>query len=356
MKNNKLQVALVGCGMIGHAHAEAIIKDGRAELAAVVYGRNEKAGKDFAEKFNIPFATNDYKEVIKRGGIDMVIISTPSSYHAPCAIDFANAKIHILCEKPLDVKVETMTEMIDAAEKNNVILGCVFPNRMQSGIVNAKKIIDSGELGKMRIVEFQYRGYRSHDYYSSSYWKGSKEINGGGCLINQGSHGVDTLVHLTGNVESVCALYDTMGRNIDGEDTVCALLKFKNGAHGSLMGTVLSYYPESNPECDRIRIEFEKGTIVFADGKTMLYKSLSENELKVEEIQLSEKAESFGANPEDMDYLAHNALVSNFIDSILNGAELIAPARDARRAIDLILTIYKSAETNEWTEVPQFDF
>ena len=352
----KLKVALIGCGMIGDAHAVAIKEDGRAEIVALAYGRNKDAAEKFKEKFNIPYMTNDYKEIIKKGGVDMAIICTPSSYHADCAIDFLNNKIHVLCEKPLDVKIEKMTAMIESSEKNGVILGCVFPNRLQTGIVNAKKIVDSGELGKMQIVEFQYRGYRSHSYYTSSYWKGSKEINGGGCLINQGSHGVDALIHLTGNVEKVCAIYDTKGRNIDGEDTVCALLKFKNGAHGSLMATVLSHYPETNSECDRIRIEFEKGTIVFADGKTVLYKSLSEDEFKVEKIMLSETSESFGANPEDMDFDAHNRVVSNFIDSVLTGEKLIAPARDARRAVDLILSIYKSAETEEWVNVPQFDY
>lgn len=355
MKSNKLQVALVGCGMIGESHAEAIISDGRAELAAVVHGRDKEKGRKFAEKFNIPFITGDYKEVIEKGDIDMVIICTPSSYHADCAIDFANAGIDILCEKPLDVKIETMTAMIEAAEKNNVLLGCVFPNRIQSGIMNAKKILDSGELGKMRTVEFQYRGYRSHSYYANSYWRGSKAINGGGCLINQGSHGIDALVYLVGDVKRVCAVCDTMGRNIDGEDTACALLEFENGAHGTLMGTVLSYCPEKNPECDRIRIECEKGTIVFADGKTILYKSLSEDEFKVEEVQLSDKVESFGERPEDIDMDAHNRLVSNFIDGILNGEKLIAPARDARRAIDLILTIYKSSQSGSWIDVPHFD-
>lgn len=356
MINKKLKVALIGCGLIGHSHAEAIIADGRAELAAVVYGRDEKKGREFAEKFNIPYVTNDYKKVIEECEIDMVIICHPSSYHAECAIAFAEAGIDILCEKPLDVTVDKMTAMIDAAEKNGVLFGCVFPNRMQSGIANAKKILDSGELGKIRIVEFQYRGFRGHDYYSNSYWRGVSAINGGGFLINQGSHGVDAMVYLVGDVKKVCAVCDTMGRNIDGEDTTCALIEFENGAHGVMMGTVLSYCPESNPECDRIRIECEKGTIVFADGKTVLYRSFSENEFNVEEELISDKVETYGEKPENIDMDAHNRLVSNFIDGILHGAKLIAPARDARRAIDLVLTVYESAKTRSWTEVPHFDY
>ena len=354
MENKKLKVALIGCGMIGHSHAQAVIEDGRAELSWVVCGKDYKKGESFKEKYNIPYLTNDYKDVINNGNVDMAIIATPSSYHSECAIDFLNAGIDVLCEKPLDVKIEKMTKMIEAANMNNKLLGCVFPNRTQSGIVNAKKILDSGELGKMRIVEFQYRGYRSHSYYANSYWRGDKDINGGGCLINQGSHGVDALVYLCGNAKRVLGVSDIMGRKMTGEDTVNALIEFDNGAHGTLMATVLSYFPETNSECDRIRIECEKGTIVFADGKTMLYKSMSEDELKVEEIQLSDKVESFGDKPEDMDMDAHNQVVSNFIDGILKGEELIAPATDARRAVALILSIYKSAETNEWVEVPHF--
>ncbi len=356
MKDGKLQVALVGCGMIGHSHAEAIINDERANLAAVVYGSNEKKAKEFAEKFGIPFVTNDYHEVLAQGGIDMVIISTPSAYHADCSIDFANKGIHVLCEKPLDVEIDKMTAMIDAAEKNNILLGCVFPNRTQSGLINAKKVIDSGELGNMLMVEFQYRGYRSHTYYNSSKWKGTKAVDGGGCLMNQGSHGIDALIYLAGSVKSVCAVTDTMGRNIDVEDTACALLEFENGAHGTLMGTTLSHFPETNSECERIRIEFKNGTIVFADGKTMLYKSLSDDEFNVEAIQLSDDVKVFGADPEDLDMGAHFAIVSNFIDAILGGKPLIAPARDARRAVDLILTVYESAKTRAWVDVPNFGY
>ena len=86
------------------------------------------------------------------------------------------------------------------------------------------------------------------------------------------------------------------------------------------------------------------------------HKQISDDdEFKTEAICFTEKVESFGANPEDMDYAAHFAIVSNFIDGVLEGKELIAPARDARRAIDLILTIYKSSESGKWEAVPNFE-
>ncbi len=354
MKNGILQVALIGCGMIGHSHAAAIAQDGRAEIAAVVYGRDRTAAEAFARQYSIPFVTNDYREVIRRGGIDMAIVCTPSSYHAESTIAFAQAGVHVLCEKPLDVTTEKMTAMIDAAEKNHVLLGCVFPNRTREDLKKAKDLIDSGELGRMLMVEFQYRGYRSHSYYDSSAWKGTKAGDGGGCLMNQGSHGIDALIYLAGGVKKVCAVCDTMARNIEVEDAACALLEFDSGAHGTLMGTTLSHFPETNSECERIRIEFERGTVVYADGKTMVYKSLSDDELKTEPICLTENVECYGAAPEDIDMDAHFAIVSNFIDGILLGTPLIAPARDARRAVDLILTVYRSSASGTWEDVPHF--
>ncbi len=353
MKNGKLQVALVGCGMIGHGHAQAIAADGRAELAAVVYGKNREAAEAFVRQYGCGYLTDDYRQVIERGGIDMAIVCTPSATHGEITIAFLKAGIPVLCEKPLELDVDKMTAMIETAEEKGLLLGCVFPNRVRTDLQKAKAIIESGQLGRMLMVEFQYRGYRSPSYYSAVAWKRSAGC-GGGCLMNQGSHGIDAMIYLTGRVDRVCGVCDTMARQIQVEDTGCALLEFENGAHGTFMATTLSHFPETNSECERIRMEFDRGTIVYADGKTVLYRSLSDEALKTEAICLTDKVENYGANPEDMDMEAHYALVSNFIDGILEGTPLIAPAREARKAIDLILTIYRSSQTGTWENVPKF--
>ena len=163
--------------------------------------------------------------------------------------------------------------------ENNIIITGMQKNPYPY-MKKAKALIDSGKLGRMLMVEFQYRGYRSHSYYNSSNWKGTKAGDGGGCLMNQGSHGIDAMIYLAGGVKKVCAVCDTMARKIEVEDAACALLEFDSGAHGTLMGTTLSHFPETNSECERIRIEFEHGTVIYADGKTMVYQSLSDEELK----------------------------------------------------------------------------
>lgn len=348
----KVQVAIIGCGMIAESHAKAILADGRAEIASAAYGTNEEKGRKFAERFSVSKIVGDYHELLN-DDLDMVCICTPSGIHAQCAIDFANAGVHILCEKPLDIRSEAMTRMISAAEKKDVRLGCVFSNRTRVGIKRAKALLESGELGAMKIVECQYRGYRSLAYYKSSKWKGTRALDGGGCLMNQGIHAIDAMMYLTGDVSRVCAQTGALGRDIEVEDTASALLIFKNGAQGVIMGTTLSYIPENAPEGDRIRIECEHGSILYAEGKATYYKNRATDDFDVEPISLDEVTEvvNSGSVPENIDMAGHCEIVSNFISATLGEEDVLIPARSARRGVDLVLAIYRSAQSGKWEDV-----
>ncbi|MEG2378406.1 MAG: Gfo/Idh/MocA family oxidoreductase, partial [Clostridia bacterium] len=232
---DKIKVAIIGCGMIAESHAKALLSDPRAQLVAAAYGTNKARGDAFGERFGVPKIVGDYRELLN-DKLDMVCICTPSGLHAACAIDFAHAGVNVLCEKPLDIKSGAMTDMITAARGAGVKLGCVFSNRTRPGIKRAKELLQAGELGDMRIVECQYRGYRSPAYYTSSKWKGTRAMDGGGCLINQGIHAIDLMMYLCGDVSSVCAQVGALGRDIEVEDTAAALLAFQNGAQGVIMG------------------------------------------------------------------------------------------------------------------------
>lgn len=350
----KIGVAIIGCGMIAGSHADALLADGRAEIRAAAYGTNIQKGEAFAKKYNVPKIVGDYHELLDDPEIDMICLCTPSGIHGECAIDFARAGKHILCEKPLDIKGDVMTAMIDEAERANVKLGCVFPNRTIPGLNRAKKILESGELGAMKIVEFQYRGYRSHSYYTSSKWKGTRKYDGGGCLMNQGIHGIDAMLYLTGDVARVCAQVGALGRDIEVEDTASAIMQFANGAQGTLMGTTLSYMPESAPEGDRMRIECEKGSILYSEGKTYLYRSLNDQEFDVEVTSLDDEnaqAVDSGATPENINMEGHTTIVSNFITAVIEDKPVLIPARSARRGVDLVLAIYESSEKGCWVDV-----
>lgn len=352
MQKKRIKAAIIGCGMIAESHAKALQMDGRADIVAAAYGTNIEKGRAFAERFGIPKIVGDYHELLE-DALDMVCICTPSGLHAACAIDFAKAGVGILCEKPLDIHHEAMTAMIDAAESHNVPLGCVFSNRTRVGIKHAKQLLESGELGAMKVVECQYRGYRSPGYYTSSKWKGTRALDGGGCLMNQGIHAIDLMMYLTGDVLRTVAQTGALGREIEVEDTAAALLSFENGAQGVIMGTTLSHIPEKAPEGDRIRIECEKGSILYADGMTTYYKNRKSDDFDVEEIPLDQVTEGAGSGsaPENIDMAGHCEIVSNFVSTVLGEAEVMIPARSARRGVDLVLAIYQSAECGTWVDV-----
>ena len=351
----KINIAIIGCGMIAESHAIAIGMDSRAVLAAAAYGTNVKRGEAFAEKFNVPVIAGDYRDLINNGAhIDMVCVCTPSGMHAGCAVDFLNAGVPALIEKPLDITAEAMTRMIDAAEANNLPLGCVFPNRTRPGLIKAKALFDGGELGEIYAVECQYRGYRSPDYYRSSNWKGKLKYDGGGCLMNQGIHAVDAMLWLAGPVAKVCGQTGIYGRDIEVENNASALLKFKSGAQGVLMGATLSYATEEGPEGDRIRIECANGSIVYANGRTTYYKNNAADHFDVTVIPLDEDepgAVSSGAVPENIDMGAHSVIVSDFISAVIEKREPLAPAVSARLSVDTILAVYRSARSGKWEDV-----
>jgi predicted dehydrogenase len=172
--------------------------------------------------------------------------------------------------------------------------------------------------------------------------------------MNQGIHAIDALLWLTGPVEAVCAQTGIYNRNIEVENTASALLKFKNGAQGVLMGSTLSFTPEEAPEGDRIRIECENGSIVYANGKTTYFKNKEPGGFDVEMISLDDdggEAISSGAKPENIDMEAHSTIVSDFITAVIEKKDPIIPGSSARLSVDTILAIYRSAKSNKWEKV-----
>lgn len=368
---DKIRFGIISCGMIANFHAMALLKDSRAELTAVCGHSSVEKTKEFANKYEIGKVYMDYKELARDKDIDAVCVCSPSGLHGIHTIECLKNEKHVLCEKPLEIKSEIMSEMIDTAKSNKLKLGCVYPNRTRSGLRKAKSIIDSGELGKMTIVECQYRGYRPPEYFTNSKWKGTKRLDGGGCLMNQGIHAIDTMCWLAGDVKSVYGIAKAMLRDIEVEDTAMGILEFVNGAKGVLMGTTISNVPENAPEGDSLRIEFEKGTIVYAEGRTFLYNRQSEEnnastdkktniiidantEANTEtsdgliKVMLDdEKVDivSSAFDPTNVDIKSHSYIISDFISAILEEKDPYIPGDSAKKSVDLVLALYKSSES-----------
>jgi dTDP-4-dehydrorhamnose reductase len=144
---DKIRFGIISCGMIADFHAMAILKDGRAELTAVSGHSNIERTKEFAKKYGIEKVYMDYRDLAADKNVDAVCVCSPSGLHGIHTIECLKNGKHVLCEKPLEIKSEIMSEMIKTAEDNNLMLGCVFPNRTRSGQLGYDVVKRLNQLG-----------------------------------------------------------------------------------------------------------------------------------------------------------------------------------------------------------------
>jgi UDP-N-acetyl-2-amino-2-deoxyglucuronate dehydrogenase len=240
--NNSLSplgFAIVGCGRAGERHATHVGKFGRfvavCDLApAAARGLSQSYG---AEAFF------DYGEMLKavRGKVDVIAVCTPNGLHCEHTIKAFEAGFHVVCEKPMAITVHECGDMIKAAERANRRLFVVKQNRYNPPVVHLKQLIDLGVLGRIFSVHLNCYWNRNDKYYRDS-WRGTRLMDGG-ILYTQFSHFIDLLYWLVGDVREVMALTDNYCHetSIEFEDSGVAILRFYNGAIGSVNFTINSY-------------------------------------------------------------------------------------------------------------------
>ncbi len=324
--------AIVGCGGIAKIHADAIKNIDNAKLVAV-YDYSFKYAKDFAEKQDC-IAYKTIEELLADESVDIVNICTPSGLHAPIAIQVANAKKHIILEKPMAITKEQLDEIISAVEKNGVKVEVISQLRFTPSILQAKNAIEQGWLGTILHADYVMKYKRTQEYYDNGGWRGTWAMDGGGALMNQGIHGIDLLQYLVGGVKSVYADCRTLARNIETEDTANILVEYNCGAVGVIQCTTCCEpgYPR------RITVSGTKGTIV-----------IKEDEIETWDIE--EKAVVTGgsgvnalANPLDISSKYHQLQFSDLINSIaIDGTPLVG-VQEGRKAVEIILAAYQSSK------------
>jgi len=352
MRKGKLGFAVVGCGVIGPWHAKAISLVPKARLVALCDIEIEKAQKLAAEYGNVP-CYNDHRTMLQREpDIDCVCVCVPSGLHWRIAVDAAKAGRNVLCEKPLDVTLRHMDRMIETCRARGVKLGCIFQRRTSPVTHAVRKVLAEGRLGKIVLADCYQKYYRAPAYYQSAGWRGTWALDGGGALMNQGVHGIDLHLHLMGDVEWVSALAAPLVRDISVEDTAAAIVKFKNGAFGVLEGTT-SVTPGFS--C-RTEIHGENGTLIFDDGGLKKYALAKKKAGLAQDVELPIKeqgpSKSAASDPMALSVRGHMLQVADLADAVLKDREPMVPGEEARKAVELILAIYKSARTGKPATLP----
>jgi UDP-N-acetyl-2-amino-2-deoxyglucuronate dehydrogenase len=187
----QVRFGIIGTGMIAEFHANAISKCQSAVLTTA-YDIVAERAKEFSEKYNLR-PESSLESFLAGEDIDAVIISTPSGAHMEPAISAAKAGKHVLCEKPMEVTLKRADCIINACEKNNVKLGCIFQARTGKNVKKIQDALQQGRFGRLILAGVQLKWFRSQEYYDSAGWRGTWRLDGGGALMNQSVHIIDLL-------------------------------------------------------------------------------------------------------------------------------------------------------------------
>ena len=269
-----IKIGIIGWGFMGRTHAHALramplFYPGagfRAEIAGICSRRLEKA-REAAEELNVPYYTDDYRQLLAREEIDAVSVCTPNALHEEIALAALKAGKHLYIDKPLADTAQGARRIADQAEKSGVFTRMVFNNRYLPVTLRARELVDQGRIGRVLSFEGHYLHSGSIDPNKPIGWKQTLQ---GGVLLDLGSHVLDLITWLCGYPEAVfCAqrtLYDTRPTREGGatrdlsDDQTLMLLRLPGGAMGQVEASKIA-----NGANDELTVEIrgEKGALAF---------------------------------------------------------------------------------------------
>lgn len=333
MKN--IRFAIIGCGRIAQRHAGHI--SSRGTLAAVCDVIQEKADQ-LAKEYKATAYYNIDDLLKGEAGLDVVSVCTPNGLHAEHSIKALKAGMHVLCEKPMALRVQDCEQMIRASDETGKRLFIIKQNRYNPPVAAVKKALDEGRLGKIYSIQLNCFWNRGTDYYANS-WKGTMQLDGG-TLFTQFSHFIDLLYWMVGDIKEVQSVMSNYAHRgfIEFEDAGVVMLQFTNGAIGTINYTVNSH--EKNME-GSLTIFGEKGTVKIG-GQYL-------NELEYQNIQdytigklpVGNTANQYGTYEGSMSN--HDKVYDNLIDVLRGNGAITTSAWEGLKTVALIEKIYNTA-------------
>ena len=233
-----VRVGLIGAGNISDTHARALRAMPDVEIAAV-YSPTLAHAEALAQKYG-GAAFDSLAHLLAHRPLDIVVIGSPSAATRPrhCR---GMSGVHVLVEKPIDVTTARADALIAEAARADVTLGVIFQDRLKPDVLRLKALVEAGRLGAPILANARVKWYRAPSYYRDSRWRGTRALDGGGALMNQGVHTVDLLLWLFGPVRRVFGKTIAGLHQIEVEDTSVAVLEFANGAIGTLEAATSAY-------------------------------------------------------------------------------------------------------------------
>ncbi len=345
----KLRFGIVGCGVIGPYHAQAITSLPDAELVAVADLIPERAQK-LAEKFQVtPYG--DFQEMLAREQLDVVDICTPSGLHREHASQAMRSRRHVIVEKPMEISSAAIAEMLRVQQETGVKLAVISQHRFDPATRQVYDLVEEQAFGRLVLGNAAVPWWRSQAYYDSGEWRGTWELDGGGVLMNQSIHSIDLLQWLMGPVRSVYAYTDTLAHRMETEDVAVAVLRFANGALGTISATTGAYPGVST----RIEIYGDKGSAVIEDDRLSYLHLARDDSEEVgpygvapeQRVPSSPAGSSAAQDPAALSFRSHALQIADMIRAIRENGTPLLDGYAARHSVEIILGIYESTRTHK---------
>lgn len=344
-----LKIAIIGTGNISHNHIQGYLEfTDRCQIVALVDIYPEKA----EEKKRHYGLTNakvyaSHEEILGDTEIDVFDVCTPPYVHAEISINALNAGKHVLCEKPMAASLQECDAMISAAKESGKTLSIIAQNRFTDAFWRLKKVLDSGETGKVCHAQVDSFWWRGHSYYDL-WWRGTWEKEAGGCTLNHAVHHIDAIQWMLGFPSEVVSMITNAAHdNAEVEDLSAAIFKYDTGALTQLTASVVHH-----GEDQKIVIQGEKARISAPWDK---YASISApNGFPIDErdIDRENQLEDIYQSIPKLTYTLHIGQIDNFFTALETGTAPLIDGVQGKRSLELIAAIYKSAITRSIVSLP----
>ena len=322
-----VRYGIAGCSSISRTHINALSGIENARITAVFDRKIERAETTAKLVGNNPAIYTDYETFLKDDNIDAVLVLTASGVHAEMGMLAASYHKHVVTEKPLDITLEKARQFIKTCDDFHVQLSCIFQHRYDYDVQKLKATVQSGALGRLVGGCSHTKWYRDQAYYEAVDWRGTKALDGGGVVINQGIHQLDLFQYIFGEVEEVFAYCATsMHPTIEVEDICMANIKFKNGALG-LYETTTNAYPGYYSRMD---IYGTEGSVMLKDNAVVEWNLMNGAKYTTQPTAI-----------------AHRLQLQDITDSILAGRPSMVSGRDAYKSLCVVDAIYRSAASGK---------
>lgn len=348
-----MKYALIGCGRIATNHIKAAVNN-QLEIVGVCDIISEKM-EEILKKHELDknldiHRYTDYKELIEAEKPDLVSIATESGIHAEIALYCIEKGVHVIIEKPMAMSIDDADKIIALSEEKNVKVSACHQNRFNVAVQELRKALEAGRFGRISHGSIHVRWNRNQGYYDQAPWRGTWAQDGG-ALMNQCIHGIDLLRWMMGDeVEEVYGVTRQQFHDyLEAEDIGMAVVKFKNGAIGTIEGTT-NVYPKN----------LEETLYIFGENGTVKIGGTSTNNIDVwdfaDETEADDRNKGLEEATSNVYGNGHTSLFADVVDAIEKDRKPYVDAVAGRNALEMILSIYKSQKTGRPVTLPLSDF